>query len=495
MRRLLARLIPGGTVASRTVKSGVWASGVNVADRLLQLVKLAVLARLLAPQDFGLFGIGLLTLGALTSLTELGIQQELIHRKERLDASSLNTAWFLNILRGLGLFAIAYLAAPFIAGFFGEPTVTDIIRALALIPLIVGLENPAIVSFQKDLAFHKEFALNLSRSVVDVGLSIALAITLGTVWAFVFGVLAGSIVRTLVSYAIHPYRPGLSFHLADAKQILSYGKWVSGGSIIIFFTTQGDDAFVGWLLGATALGYYQVAYRFGKAPATEITRVLTRVIFPAFSELQDRDAETSSIFLNAIRLTTFVSIPMAVGIAAVAPVFVESVLGPEWRPAIILFQIVAIHGLFTSIGSISGPIVMARGRPDLRTKWQFLNLCLLVVLVYPLSQLWGVAGVAAAVVVASAVTTALALYLAVSFTTLSMRRLARELAYPVLGSVSMLLPLYVLSETWLGSGPLALVVLVAVGIVTYLLAVLVMERYLQYNIVRLLRNVSRQAVS
>ncbi len=495
MRRFLERLIPGGTVASRTVKSGLWASGVNVADRLLQLVKLAFLARLLSPQDFGLFGIGLLTLGALTSLTELGIQQELIQRKDRIENSSLDTAWFLKVLRGVALFVVAYLAAPYIAAFFGEPRVTDIIRALAVIPLVVGLENPAIVYFQKDLEFHKEFALNLSRSIVDVGLSIGLAIALGTVWAFVFGVLAGSVVRTLVSYLIHPYRPGFSFQLADAKQIMGYGKWVSGGSIIIFFTTQGDDAFVGWLLGATALGYYQVAYRFGKAPATEITRVLTRVIFPAFSELQDRDAETSSIFLNALRLTTFVSIPMAAGIAAVAPLFVESVLGPEWRPAIVLFQIVALHGLFTSIGSISGPIVMARGRPDLRTKWQFLNLCLLAGLVYPLSQLWGVAGVAAAVVIASAVTTVVALYLAVSFTTLSMRRLGRELAYPAFGSVLMLLPLYALSQTGLGTGPLALVAQVVVGVVTYLLAVAVMERYLQYDIVGLLRNVSRQAVS
>lgn len=495
MRRLLARLIPGGTVATRTVKSGLWASGVNVADRLLQLVKLAFLARILSPQDFGLFGIGLLTLGALTSLTELGIQQELIHRKGRIDESSLNTAWLLKIARGLALFVIAYIAAPSIAAFFGEPAVTDVIRALALIPLVVGFENPAVVSFQKDLAFHREFALNLSRSLVDVVLSVALALVLGTVWAFVFGVLAGSVVRTLVSYAIHPYRPGVSFRLADAKQIMGYGKWVSGGSVIIFLTTQGDDAFVGWLLGATALGYYQVAYRFGKAPATEVTRVLTRVIFPAFSELQDRDAETSRIFLNAVRLTTFVSIPMAVGIAAVAPAFVESVLGPEWRPAVVLFQVVALHGLFTSIGSISGPIVMARGRPDLRTKWQFLNLCLLATLVYPLSQLWGVAGVAAAVVVASAVTTVVALYLAVGFTTISLRRLARELAYPAFGSLLMLLALSVLSGTSSASGPLALVVSVAVGVVTYLLAVVAMERYLQYDIVRLLRSVSKRAVS
>jgi PST family polysaccharide transporter/lipopolysaccharide exporter len=495
MRAALAGLIPGGDVATRTIKSGAWASGTNVLDRLLQLIKLAVLARILSPQDFGLFGIGLLTLGALTKLTELGIEQELIHRNRRTIDSSLNTAWLLKIVRGVLLFGVAYLAAPYVAGFFGQPRVTDVIRALGLLPLILGLENPAIVYFQKNLEFHREFVLTLSRSFVDVVLSVAFAVVLGSVWAFVFGVVAGGLARTLVSYLVHPYRPGLSFSRDEARQILGYGKWVSGGSVVVFFTTQGDDAFVGWLLGATALGYYQVAYRFGKAPATEVTQVLTRVIFPAFSELQDRDAETSSLLLTVLRLTAFVSMPMAVGIAVVAPVFVTSVLGPGWSPAIVLFQVVAVHGLFTSVGSISGPIVMARGRPDLRTKWQLLNLGLLLSLVYPLSQLWGVAGVAAAVVAASAVTTATALSLALGYTDLGMRDLLRELLYPATGSVLMALPLYVLSATWLASGVVSLLLLVALGVAIYGLSVAWMDRYLRYDILSLIGDVSRRAVS
>jgi O-antigen/teichoic acid export membrane protein len=495
MLDIIKRMIPVEGTADRIIKSGVWAALLNVSDRVLQIIKLIVLARLLSPTDFGLLGIGYLTLGAMRKMSQLGIEQELIQREETIARSSLDTAWLLKIFRGAALFVVAFVAAPVIAEFFGEPRATNVIRVLGVVPLVVGLENPAIVYFQKDLEFHKEFGLNMSKSVSDVVLSIILAVLLGNVWALVFGALAGNVVRTLVSYAAHEYRPRISFEMSDARQIIGYGKWITGGSIIIFFTTQGDDAFMGWFFTATTLGYYQVAYRFGKAPATEVTQVLTRVLFPAFSELQENRSGTSELFLKSVRLTSFLSVPMAVGIFLVAPVFVESVLGAQWRPATVLLQIVAVHGLVTSIGSISGTVVMARGRPDLRTKWQTLNFVVLFASIYPFALYWGPAGAAAAVVAASSITLLVALYIAVGFTDVSIGDLLRELFYPMCGSTIMAVVLHPLRTVKLSSGVPSLVLLVITGVVVYAASILLMDRFFGYSVRSMLRSISGRVLS
>jgi len=495
MWRILERLIPKQGAADRIIKSGVWAILLNVSDRLLQILKLIILARLLSPRDFGLIGIGYLTLGAMRKLSQLGIEQELIQRKQDSVNESLNTAWLLKIFRGLLILLIAYTAAPAIAQFFGEPRATDIIRVLGIIPLFVGLENPATVYFHKNLEFHKEFVVDMSKSIVDVVVSIVLAVIFQNVWALVFGAVAGNVVRTLASYGVHEYRPGFDFSMADARQIVGYGKWITGGSIVIFFTTQGDDAFVGWFLTATALGYYQIAYRFGKAPASEITKVLTSVLFPAFSELQDETSELSDLYLKSVKLTALISVPMAAGIAVVASVFVKSALGTEWVPAIVLLEIVAVHGLITSIGSISGPIVMAKGRPDLRTKWQVLNFVLLATLIYPLAVKWETAGVAVAVVLASSVTASVSLYFATRFADVRFHELAQALVYPAVGSTLMAVVIYTLKLSHFSSGILSLVVLITVGMVVYFTSVLVMDRYLGYSVTPILRIISSRIAS
>ena len=133
-------LVPKGDITEQAVKSGIWVTLINVFDRILQLAKLAVLARLLAPSDFGLMGIALLTLATLEQFSQLGIDTALIQREEKRVDEYLNTAWSMKIVRGIVIAGIAFVTAPFAAQFFNEPRATDIIRVIALAPLIRGLK-------------------------------------------------------------------------------------------------------------------------------------------------------------------------------------------------------------------------------------------------------------------------------------------------------------------------------------------------------------------
>lgn len=411
LRRLRARvlglvrpLIPSGDIRERTVKSGIWSTLINVSDRALQLAMVVVLARLLDPGDFGLLGIALLAVSMMRRFTELGLDTALIQDEEENVDAYMDTVWVLQIARGLLIVGVAFAAAPYVAMFFGEPRVTDVLRVIAATPLLIGLRNPHVVYLRKDLEFHREFVYRVSGTVVQVAVAIGLALVLGNVWALVYGNVAGHVVRTAVSYPLSESVPSLAFDRERAGELYGYGKWITGFSVFTFLFNEGDDAFVGWFLGATALGYYQISYQIARSPSTEVTNVISMTMLSSYSKIQDDLAALRRTYFKVLTLVISVSAPMTVGIIVVAPDFVVLFLGPDWRPAIVLMQVLALWGYLLSVGATSGPLLKAIGRPDYGTKATVAKTLLLAVLIYPATDAYGVVGTAAAVVVSAGLT-------------------------------------------------------------------------------------------
>jgi PST family polysaccharide transporter/lipopolysaccharide exporter len=492
LRGLLARLVPGGDLTERAVKSGAWASAITVGDRALQIVKLVVVAALLGPAALGLLGIALLALAVLEVLSNLGVDVALVQRREANVDAYLDTAWVMQVARGVVLAGVAWAVAPGAAAFFGEPSSVGLIRAVGLSPLIVGLRNPAVMYFQKNLEFHRQFGYQLSGTLLDVAVSLALAVATGSVWALVVGKLAGDAVRTAVSYRIHDYRPGARFEVGRARELFGYGKWIMGASITTFLLAQGDDVFVGWFLGAAALGIYQLSHRLAKTPATEITRVVSQTMFPTYAKLQDDRAAVRSAYFRVLQLTSFLTFPMSVGIFLTAPSFVAGFLGSAWLPMVPVLQALTLWGLLLSVGANVGPLFRALGRPELETKLQAAKLVLVAVLIYPATDAYGLVGTAGAVIVASLVVSEpLANYWGLKLVGGTGRRFARTLAYPTATSLAMGGVVYAVRES-VALHPVAeFALLVVVGVAAYAAAVLVVESTTDYDLASMLSLIRR----
>ncbi len=398
LREIIEGLIPTGSVVQRTVKSGIWVSATKMAVRLSQVLMLIILARLLAPRDFGLMGIALLTLSATRRFTDIGINAALIQDEDENVDRYLNTTWSLEIGRGILVFAILFAGAPYIAGAFGEPAATNLIRVLALSPVLYGLRNPGVVYFQKDLSFHKDFVFKSSGSLVQFLVGVGYALYSPTVWALVFASVSKSAVQFLLSFVLHDYRPWPTFELDVARKLIHYGKWITGASIVGFIYSEGDDAFVGWFLSATALGFYQYAYRLADMPASEVSGVISKITFPAYSRLQGDLGELRSALVQTTRLTAFMAFPLSFGIALVAPSFVPAILGEEWNPMIVAMQILAMYGLLHAITRNFGAVWKALGRPDYIVKTGLLRIACIAILIWPATARWGFEGTALVVV-------------------------------------------------------------------------------------------------
>jgi O-antigen/teichoic acid export membrane protein len=486
---LRRRLLPDGSLTQQAVSGAVWAAGSNVGERLLLLGRFVVLANVLKPSEFGLLGLSLLTVTVFKRLSELGIDAALVHKAEANVDAYLDTALVMRAVRGMAILCVGFLVAPHAAAFFDAPRATPVIRLLAVGPLLLGLQNPGIVYLQKDLEFHKQAVYRMAGAGADTAVALATALVVApmvlgrepTVWALAYGVVAGNVTRFVVSYAVHDYRPSLGFDMSLARDLVSYGKWMTGSVALVFLINEGDDIVVGWALGTAALGFYQMAYRLSNAPATEITHVIGEVVFPTYAKLQDDVAALREGYFRTVQLTTFVAFPVAVGIAVVAPMFVRVVFGSAWTPAIDAMRLLAVFGLLRSLGATTGPLFQAVGRPDLGTKIQLGKLVVVGTLILPLTRTYGIEGTAVAVIASSLLfAEPVASYLAVRTVEGQFSTLGRILGYPAAAAGVMGVSVLAL-QSRLGDGVLQLTLLILTGVVVYALTVVLFETQFGYD--------------
>ncbi|WP_348611618.1 lipopolysaccharide biosynthesis protein [Halobaculum rarum] len=468
--RLVVRLFaPGESLGERVATGGVWLSALTAADRLVRLAMLVVLARLLSPEAFGVVGLGLVAVAVLRKVLRLGLDEALIQDEQADVDAYLDTTWTLTVLRGFALWGIASLAAPAVADTVGEPQLTAVLPVLALSSVVGGFRNPGVIYFRKELAFHRQFTYSVSGTVVQAAVAVSAALAWGTAWALVAGLLAGSAARTVASHLLHPYRPRPGFDPAAARELLGYGKWIFGSGILLLLLNQGDDAIVGWLLGASALGLYGMAFRFSNAPATEVSHVIAKVTFPAFSKVQDDVEELREGFLRTVRAVAYLSFPMAVGVAAVAPVFVQAAFGPKWLPMVETMRVLALWGALRALVAVVGPLFKATDRPHYSTALQASRLVIVAALLYPATVAWGTVGTAAALVASAVIQNPIALFIALRTVDASANRLLRSLALPTAGALLMGGTVVAASRTLAPASPfIELAALVTIGVIAYL---------------------------
>lgn len=494
LRRAKALVSTDGSVVQQSIASGTWMGMTNVLSRGLQLLMVVILGRLLGPDTFGIMGIALLVIGGMNRFLKLGIDSALIYNREENVDTYLNTVWVLKIARGAVIAVIVLLIAPLTASVSGEPKVEMILPVMAFGPLLTGLCNPGIVYFRKNLDYSRRFLYEISAAVLQFSFAVGYALVQQSIWALVIGYLTSSVVKMVMSYVLHGYRPWPEFDLARAKEMMDYGKWMLGSSIMNYIHDSGDDAFVVLFLGSTFLGFYQMAFRVSNAPVTEISHVITDVAFPTYSKLQGDIEQLRTAFFHVVQLVTFLATPVSIGIATVAPTFVRAFLGSAWVPMIVPMQILALYAVWRAFASTFGAVWKAVGRPDYLTKLQTFSTLLIAVFIYPASEAWGLTGVALTVFgTYMFIMIPLDCYVTVKELDTSIMRLFREVAYPLAASSVMAAAVLLARQALTVQPMVEFFVLIVVGVLAYLLGVLVLELRFAWGIRDDIREI-RQAI-
>ncbi len=381
----------------QAAEGAYWTGTSSVAATVLQFAQLAILARLLVPEDFGLMAMMMVVIGFAQAFADMGISNAIIHRQDT-NAEHLSSLYWLNILAGIILFLLLLAAVPAIVAFFAEPRLAEFIPVTALIFLIAPFGQVYQALLQKNLRFRELAVSETSAAALSAVVAITAAIAGQGIYALIFGQLANFACKTsvLIGYGWPDWRPGRHFRRRDLEGYLNFGLFQMGERTVNYLNERLDQLLIGALLGAEALGYYHLAFNLVILPVTRINPVLTRVAFPIFARLQDSTERLRHGFMTMRRVLATVNFPLLFGLAVVVPVFVPTVLGEQWAPSILLVQILAGVALLRSTGNPVGPLLLARGRADMGFYW---NVCIVstqIPAVYIGAKVGGTVGVATA---------------------------------------------------------------------------------------------------
>jgi len=468
------------TLSGKMITGSFWILALRMTNRVLGLVRTVILARLLLPEHFGLLGIAALTISTLETFSQPGLAMALIQKKEDI-RSYLDTAWTTSVIRCLLIFLVLTLLAPYVAQFFKAPEAKIVIQVFAISVIITGLRNIAVLYFQKELDFKRQYLYEISIILGNISIAIPAAFLLRNVWALVLGGIAGSITRFIMSYILHPFRPRLRFDLEKFQNLFGFGKWVFASSILFFLITQGDDIFLGKILGVTALGFYQMAFMISNLPTTEISRVISHVTFPAYSKIQEDTQRFATAYLKVMQMITFIAIPLAGAIFIFASDLISLLFSDKWMPVVPIVKILVWAGLLKALIDATSSVFNAVGKPEINTKWQIINIFVLALSIYPLAKLWGIIGISFAVLLSNAVTTIICIHESKKLLRYEGTRLFKLIIFPLSGisvSISIIIWLKNISDF----GNIAeLILLFSAGSLVYLVITWFFDKVSNYN--------------
>lgn len=370
----------------------------RAALQLCSIVQLAVVARFLLPADYGLMAIVLLVLNVLDAFTTPGFTQALIQRQGPVD-EYFPSVFTVGFLRGVFLFVAIAVLSPTIASFFHQTDASLVVMSAGVIVLLRSLQSPALVHLHRNLHFRSYFYWDVAATGISFLAAVILAPTLQNVWALLIAIILGELARTVGSYIVTPWRPRLAFHLGQVRELNRFGRWVMAGGIVTFLSLQLDNIIVGRMLGATQLGYYEVAFRISQLPATQMSYVTALVAFPALSQVANQMERFRTVYLKMTAIVWFLNLLMAIVLIGGAGILATA-LGPQWRPIVALLQILALAGFVRSIFAVGGKVFYALGMPHLDFVMNAIRLVVFVAVFYPLAHSDGSKGVAIAVLIA-----------------------------------------------------------------------------------------------
>lgn len=381
-------------IRQRTASKALgWRAAQLAGGQIIALLRLLILARLLAPDAFGIVAVGVATLALVMGVSNLGLRQALIQH-DGPDDLTYDVAWTMGLVRAAGVTVLVVLLAPAAATLFGEPGATGIIRLLALRPLIDAAASIGVARATRELAFRRLALMALPASVLDASVAVALASSIGA-WAIVVGTLTGAALQTVLSYVLAPHRPRLLFDWRTAASLVQFGRWILLTGIVALAASSLSQLGISRLLGAAALGYYVVAARVAFLPYDAASAVVGAVAFPLYASYRGDRERTAAAFGTLLASQMLLLLPLSAVIVALAPTF-EEALGGQWLGTAPIMQVLTATCIVGLFGDTVTPLLLGQGRARQAFTIDALQTAVQLSLLVPLLLALGVVGVAVA---------------------------------------------------------------------------------------------------
>lgn len=379
----------------KTAAVGVsWLAVLRFIIRGLTFIRLFFLARLLTPAQFGTFGVASLVLALVEVFTETGVNIVLVQEKRENVLKYLSSAWVVSIGRGILIGLLVFASSWFVAGFFNNAAALPLVWLIALVPVVRGFINPAIILYQKDLQFSKEVRFRGIVVILGTAVTLATAFIIKSPAALVIGMLVEAGIEVCLSFLFLKERPSLSFTKEQFSHIFNRGKWITIAGVFEYLFQQIDDIIVGRKMTSTDLGHYQMAYRLAMLPITEVTDIFNKVTFPVYTKLAGDAMRLRKAFFRTVGCIGLLSFGFAITLMTFPKEITQLLLGEQWFAIIPIISVLAITGAVRGVSIASYSLFLSVKKQEYVTYSTIVGLVVLATLIWPMTASDGLLGAA-----------------------------------------------------------------------------------------------------
>ena len=475
-------------IRSAAIRGVFWVSGERVSTRIVDQIFTLILVRLLSPSDFGLVALAVVFTGFLQSFSQMGLGAAIIQRKD-IDEGHLSSAFWAQMGVAVLLVLVAAAGSRLFSAFTREPAVGTVALILSLGIVLTAGSAIQIAVISRVLEYRRLVVRTFIATLIGGLVGVAMAWSGMGVWSLAGQMLTVTGMTTLLLYSSAGWRPRFYFSRSKLLELWAFGMPLVLARLLMFFIRYSDNLLIGRYLGASALGYYSMAYTLFMAPVTDLIVLGNQVMTSAFSRLQGAADQFKRAFLTATRYVALVALPAVLGMALVARLQVKALFGAGWLPASPVLSILAVAGFISLLLALGPSALQAAGHSRLQLRWTTISLFVYVP-AFVIGLRWEIIGVAAGYLVATVLLTPILYRYVARVTGVSIRELVDALWPALTGCAVMLVVVAVAERILVGTiGPRipTLVALIAIGVIVYAATIWFVRRDVVLELLSLMR--------
>jgi len=463
------------------VKSGLkWTFIDQILSQIIFLIFSIFLARVLTPSMFGIVGMVTIFSNFAILFIDLGFSAALIQKKEVTQAHFSSVFW-LNIGIGFLIYALFYICAPLISVFYNQPELTLLIRVICLSFIFTAFTSVQANILIKEMHFKKKVIINWVAMLIGYLVAFIMAYQGYGVWSLVMMTLITAILNAILYWMVSKWIPLFIFEWNKIKELSSYGLNFMGEASVNYWSRNFDNFIIAKVLGSTDLGIYTRAYSLMLLPLRNVSTIVTKVMFPAFSQKQDDVALLKKYYLNIIQYIALITFPLMIGLSLVSKEFVLLFFGNKWSAMIPILSILSGLGAIQSIVSLNGLIYNSLGKVNIAFKVSlFTNFILIIAFIIGVN--YGLKGVAWSYFIASLLLFFPIYGIAIKQLNITLFEIYINLKGVLLATLSMIITMLTLNHFFDFSLLLGLILKIVLGGCTYLLLLFIFEKKMLFNL-------------
>jgi O-antigen/teichoic acid export membrane protein len=356
----------------------IWTFADTFLVRGISFIATIFIARLLGPSEFGLIGMISVFIAIGTSLVDSGLSSSLI-RTQDADDTDFSTVFYLNLGMSFLVYIVLFLAAPYIAFFYNQPILTNVIRLYCFSFLISAFSSIQLAILDKEMQFRKMMLYNIPGVIIGVSVGISLGYLGYGVWSIIWMYLTTQIIQSLILWTCSKWKPSRTFSREKMSYHYGFGYKLMLSSLLDTVFKNIYNILIGKFFSVKSLGFYERANTFNEYPVSILTTIIARVSYPLLATMQSEKDRLASVYKQLLQFTFFITAPLMLGAAAIAKPLFLLVLGEQWLPAVPFFKIICLASMLYPIHAFNINILKVFGRTDLFLKLEIVKKIIVVV--------------------------------------------------------------------------------------------------------------------